>query len=68
MILVTGATGESGAAVIGEFVRHGLPVRALVRDRAKVGAEVPSNVEVVEGDLAKPETLGDALAGVRRSC
>jgi uncharacterized protein YbjT (DUF2867 family) len=66
MILVTGATGESGAAVIGEFVRRGLPVRALVRDRAKVGADVPSNVEVVEGDLTKSETLGDALAGVEK--
>lgn len=66
MILVTGATGESGAAVIGEFVRRGLPVRALVRDRAKVGTVVPSNVEVVVGDLAKPETLGDALAGVEK--
>ena len=66
MILVTGATGESGSAVIGEFVRRGLPVRALVRDRAKVGADVPSNVEVVEGDLAKSETLGDALAGVEK--
>jgi uncharacterized protein YbjT (DUF2867 family) len=66
MILVTGATGESGAAVVGEFVRRGLPVRALVRDRAKVGADVPSNVEVVEGDLAKSETLGEALAGVEK--
>jgi uncharacterized protein YbjT (DUF2867 family) len=66
MILVTGATGESGAAIIGEFVRRALPVRALVRDHAKVGADVPSNIEVVEGDLAKPETLGDALAGVEK--
>jgi uncharacterized protein YbjT (DUF2867 family) len=64
MILVPGATGESGAAVVREFVRRGLPVRALVRDRAKVGADVPSDVEVVEGDLAKQETLGDALADV----
>ncbi|GAA2152794.1 SDR family oxidoreductase [Actinomadura napierensis] len=66
MILVTGATGESGAAVIGEFVRRQLPVRALVRDHARVGGDVPANVEVVEGDMADSETLGDALAGVQK--
>ncbi|NUR70458.1 MAG: SDR family oxidoreductase [Hamadaea sp.] len=66
MILVTGTTGESGAAVVREFVRRGLPVRALVRDRSKVDAEVPSNVEVVEGDLTKRETLDEALAGVEK--
>ncbi|WP_202866649.1 NmrA family NAD(P)-binding protein [Kribbella voronezhensis] len=64
MILVTGATGESGPAIVGEFVRRALPVRALVRDRSTVGADVPPYVEVVEGDLAKPDTLTEALEGV----
>ena len=35
MILVTGASGLNGSAVIREFVRRGRPVRALVRDPAK---------------------------------
>lgn len=67
MILVTGATGLSGSAVIREFVRQKYPVRALVRSRAKAHAleELPT-VEVVEGDMLQPETLGQALDGIDR--
>ncbi|GAB3882907.1 hypothetical protein GCM10029964_041390 [Kibdelosporangium lantanae] len=65
MILVTGATGRPGSAVIREFVRQGTPVRALVRDRAKAAwlAKLP-RVEVVYGDMLRPETLD--LVGVDR--
>ncbi|GAA1610964.1 SDR family oxidoreductase [Kribbella karoonensis] len=68
MILVTGANGRPGSAVVREFARHGHPVRALVRDPAKVGdlANLPG-VEVVHGDMLRPETLQPALAGVRRA-
>jgi uncharacterized protein YbjT (DUF2867 family) len=66
-ILVTGASGLAGSAVIREFVRSRHPVRALVRDKAAAGrfAAFPT-VEVVEGDLRRPETLAAALAGVDR--
>ncbi len=67
MILVTGATGLSGSAVIREFARQNSPVRALVRSRAKARAfETFSAVEVVEGDMLRPETLEAALDGVDR--
>jgi uncharacterized protein YbjT (DUF2867 family) len=66
-ILVTGATGLAGSAVIREFVRNGYPVRALVRSRAKARAfQAFPTVQVVEGDLSRPQTLEDALAGVDR--
>ena len=66
-ILVTGATGLAGSAVIREFVRNGHPVRALVRSRAKARAfEAFPTVEPVEGDMTRPETLTAALAGVDR--
>jgi uncharacterized protein YbjT (DUF2867 family) len=66
-ILVTGATGLAGSAVIRECVRNGYPVRALVRSRAKARAfEVFPMVELVEGDMSRPETLEDALSGVDR--
>lgn len=67
MILVTGANGRPGSAVVREFARQGHPVRALVRDPAKVGelATLPG-VEIVHGDMLHPETLQPALAGVRR--
>jgi uncharacterized protein YbjT (DUF2867 family) len=68
MILVTGATGLNGTAVIREFARHDAPVRALVRDRAKARAfDALPTVEVVEGDMQKPESLAAALDGVERA-
>jgi uncharacterized protein YbjT (DUF2867 family) len=67
MILVTGAGGLSGSIVIREFARQGRPVRALVRNRAKARAlETLPGVEVVEGDMLRPETLGTALDGTER--
>ena len=67
MILITGAKGLSGSAVIREFARQKEPVRALVRNRANARAfETFPTVEVVEGDMLRPETLGAALDGVDR--
>jgi uncharacterized protein YbjT (DUF2867 family) len=68
MILVTGATGLSGSLTIREFARQKTPVRALVRDRAKARElEALPTVEIVEGDMLRPETLGAALDGVDRA-
>jgi uncharacterized protein YbjT (DUF2867 family) len=67
MILVTGATGLSGSAVIRACAERGLPVRALIRGPAKVAAlGIPATVELAEGDMLKPETLEGALDGVER--
>jgi uncharacterized protein YbjT (DUF2867 family) len=67
MILVTGANGRPGSAVIREFARQNHPVRALVRDPAKADAlRALPGVEVVYGDMLEPETLESALAGVKR--
>ncbi|TDQ00838.1 SDR family oxidoreductase [Labedaea rhizosphaerae] len=67
MLLVTGGTGMSGAAVIREFARRGIPVRALVRsdDKARALAAMPT-VEPVVGDMLRPETLRAALQDVHR--
>ena len=68
MILVTGANGLAGSAVIREFARQHSPVRALVRSRANAQAlgALPG-VELVEGDMLRPETLAEALSGVDRA-
>jgi hypothetical protein len=44
-----------------------VPVRALVRHRAKAGAlQGLRHVQIVEGDMERAETLGSALEGISR--
>jgi uncharacterized protein YbjT (DUF2867 family) len=62
-VLVTGATGRIGREVVAELLAAGVPVRALTR--RPEAAQLPSNVEVVSGDLTVPESLDPALHGVR---
>jgi uncharacterized protein YbjT (DUF2867 family) len=45
-----------------------VPARALVRDPSRASAlDTLPGVEVVTGDLGRPETLSQALAGVERA-
>jgi uncharacterized protein YbjT (DUF2867 family) len=68
MILVTGASGWSGSAVIREFARRKTPVRALVRSRARArDLETLPDVELVEGEMRRPDTLEPVLRGVERA-
>ena len=62
-VLVTGATGRVGRAVVAQLLGVGVPVRALTRRPAAAG--LPAAVEVVAGDLTAPESLDAALQGVR---
>lgn len=64
MILVTGATGNVGRELVGALLDAGQPVRALVRRQAD-RSRLPADVEVVVGDLDRPETLTAAVSGVR---
>src|SRR5215813_6422108 len=64
MILVTGAAGLNGSAIVREFSRNGVAVRA--RSRAVALAELPY-VELVEGDMARAETLDRILEGIDRA-
>ncbi len=68
MILVTGATGLNGSELVRRLSARGVPVRALARSVAKVQAltSLPG-VEIVEGDMSRPETLTQALRGVDRA-
>jgi (4-alkanoyl-5-oxo-2,5-dihydrofuran-3-yl)methyl phosphate reductase len=64
MILVTGATGTVGRALLDELATTGEPVRAMTRRPAT--ADLPGSVEVVGGDLDDPASLEDALRDVDR--
>jgi uncharacterized protein YbjT (DUF2867 family) len=62
MILVTGATGTIGRPLIDVLVGEGAKVRALTRNPQ--AANLPADVEVVEGDPARPDTIAPYLEGV----
>ena len=68
MILVTGATGLNGSELVRRLSARGIPSRALVRnlEKAQPLASLP-HVEVVEGDMARPDSLTKALRGVDRA-
>ncbi|MET1075476.1 MAG: NAD(P)H-binding protein [Umezawaea sp.] len=61
--LVIGARGSVGRHVLEQLVEAGEPVRASARNPAP--GDFPADVPVVSADLAKPDTLGPALDGVR---
>jgi len=61
-VLVTGATGRVGRAVVAQLLAAGVPVRALTRRPDAAG--LPAAVEVVAGDLTVPDSLDAALQGV----
>jgi (4-alkanoyl-5-oxo-2,5-dihydrofuran-3-yl)methyl phosphate reductase len=65
MILVTGATGTVGSALVRHLLAAGQAVRIFVRDPGKVG-DFGDRVDVVIGDLAQPETLAAAMTGIER--
>ena len=62
MIMVIGATGRIGRAVIDHLLRAGVSVRAVTRRPA--AANLPAAVQVVPGDLTEPASLADCLHGV----
>src|SRR5689334_16665732 len=68
-ILVTGATGTVGSALVAHLCTGGLPdtepVRALVPSPEERDDLRGFDVEIALGDFDRPETLDDALLGVR---
>ena len=63
-ILVTGASGHVGGAVLDQLIAAGEEVRASSRNPDAAG--LPPTVPVVLADLTHPETLPAALEGVTR--
>jgi uncharacterized protein YbjT (DUF2867 family) len=65
-ILVTGATGRQGGAVIRHMLPNGWKLRALTRNPNGYSAKQLSGwgVEIVQGDLEDPASLERAARGV----
>lgn len=62
MILLTGATGTIGRPLLHQLLAEGAEVRAVTRNAQAAG--LPEGVDVVEGNPARPETIGSAWDGV----
>lgn len=64
-VLITGASGFVGSAVLQQLLRAGFSVRALVRQSSLRAELAGSDVQFVEGDLRDAESLKAACAGCR---
>ena len=63
MILVTGASGTAGKAVLAEIARSGVKHRAMYRSKTEA-AKAPAGTETAIADFADKESLAAALRGV----
>lgn len=64
MLLLTGATGSTGTALLRRLTAARTPVRCLVRDPKRLGPE-RVRVQLALGDLTDPPSFRNALRGVK---
>ncbi len=63
MLLLTGATGLVGSALLRRLITEGEPVRCLVRDPRRLGPQ-RVRVQIALGDLTDPPSFRNAMRGV----
>ena len=62
-VLVTGASGFLGRAVVSRLLAEGQKVRIFVR---RIPAEIPAGVEVAIGNLGDPDAVDRAVQGAEK--
>ncbi|MEM1414163.1 MAG: NmrA family NAD(P)-binding protein [Myxococcota bacterium] len=68
LVLVTGATGKTGAPLVAQLRERGVPVRAFVRRLDERSARLEAHgAEVVRGDFLDLASLRSALSEVDRA-
>jgi len=63
-VLLTGATGYVGGRLLPRLLDRGCDVRCLARKPENLRSRVEESVDVVQGDVLEPESLGPALEGI----
>lgn len=63
MLLLTGATGQVGSALLPRLLSQDVQVRCLVRDPRRLGTQ-RVRVQIALGDLADPPSFRNAMRGV----
>ena len=67
LILVTGATGKTGANVVEQLIGRGFPVRAMARRRDERSERLERlGAKVVLGDFLNLQSIRSAMKGARR--
>ncbi len=61
-VFVAGATGQTGSRIVNELVKREISVRALIRNEAKARELLPSEVELVVGDVLQPESFSAKMS------
>ncbi len=64
MILLTGATGTTGTPTVAQLRATNRPFRIMSRDVARARRQFGEDLDYVEGDFARPETLEGAFEGI----
>ena len=66
MILLTGATGTTGRETVRQLLEKDVPFRVMTRNLTNAKAVLGPDLNYVEGDFARPETLAAAFSGITR--
>lgn len=68
LILVTGAAGKTGSALVDQLRDRGYPVRAIVRQRdARSDRLAARGADIVIADIRDPDQMLNAMNGVQRA-
>ena len=64
MVLIAGGTGRLGTVIVERLTQGNRAVRVLTRDRSRA-KHLPSNVEIVVGDVRDRAGVDAAVSGAR---
>jgi len=64
-IIVFGGTGYYGRHIVRSLIRNGEAVKVLSRDKTKAKKILGDKLEIIEGDIARRESINESLKGTK---